>query len=673
MSDFDDFDGISDTYEILEKLGEGSGGIVYKAYHKRLRKEVVLKKMKNKSVSSVVNRQEVDILKNLNHSYLPQVLDFLTIGDEVYTVISYIPGVSLRHLIKNGEQFSMQQMIRWGMQLCSALNYLHSQKPPIIHSDIKPANIMLTPQGNICLIDFNISFFLDTNTILGYTDGYTSPEQYIIALDRKSVNSIPNYSTVDEKTDIYSVGATFYHLATGKKLKNCSEVIDKECLIEATNEAFAQIIDRAMQIEPEKRFQSAYEMFLAFQGLSKKDWRYKRLLKVQTGIRLGLVAAMAGFIVFGGYGIHMLRVERTQEYNELVEKQKEYREEGEYKKEEDSYKKAIRIRPKSLESYYQNARSLYEQKKYEECIGFIEYDVEENEKVDVLQEKMADLYYLKAESYYETGEYEKAVDTFKKLFKIGGYNSLYYRDYAIALAYDGRLDEAEEILDEAIAHDLEEDSIYYARGEIKKILQKPQEALEEFTLCAACTSDDELKERVYILMSDLYIEQGNEQRAREVLMKAKEVLPMQMQMAILQRIAQVDIDLADKNGEESYQNEAIAVLEQVIEQGWGVYETYDTLVVLNEKQGKYQKVKEYLQKMTDIFGENYNIYKRYAFLEVDLQELKTNEERDYRSFAVYYQKACDLYYKQLKDNNTDVEMQLLDNVYQQIIAGGWEI
>ena len=158
----------------------------------------------------MMKRQEVDILKNLNHSFLPQVFDFLTVGEDVYTVMSYIPGKSFQELMKSGVKFTQNQLIRWGMQLCSALNYLHSQNPPVIHSDIKPANIMLKPDGNICLIDFNISFFLDGSTVLGYSQGYTSPEQYILALDRQSNVPVKNYRSVDKKTDIYSVGATFY-------------------------------------------------------------------------------------------------------------------------------------------------------------------------------------------------------------------------------------------------------------------------------------------------------------------------------------------------------------------------------------------------------------------------------------------------------------------------------
>lgn len=87
---------MDETYEILGYLGSGSGGVIYKAYHKRLQKEVVLKKIKRKSRDARINRNEVDILKNLNHMYLPQVVDFFEENGEIYTAMSFIPGRSLK-------------------------------------------------------------------------------------------------------------------------------------------------------------------------------------------------------------------------------------------------------------------------------------------------------------------------------------------------------------------------------------------------------------------------------------------------------------------------------------------------------------------------------------------------------------------------------------------------
>lgn len=299
-----------DTYQIIEKLDEGAGGIVYKAYHQRLKKSVVIKKIKGNMALDAC-RKEVDILKNLRNSYLPQVLDFLVTDEGIYTVMSYIPGKSFKHLMDEHRAFTVNQLARWGMQLCNALSYLHNQNPPIIHGDIKPSNIMLTPDGNICLIDFNISFYLDEDVVLGYTNGYTSPEQYILALDSETARPIANYARIDEKSDIYSVGATFYHIVTGKKLRTFKEKIDKELLCERTNEVFASIIAKAMEVEPEKRYQSAFEMFQAFRGLGKKDERYRALIRKQNMVRVALVLGMCGCIVLTGYGIHRIQMERT--------------------------------------------------------------------------------------------------------------------------------------------------------------------------------------------------------------------------------------------------------------------------------------------------------------------------------------------------------------------------
>lgn len=661
----------SETYEILGKLGEGSGGIVYKAYHKRLRQEVVLKKVRNRGMSDAASRQEVDILKQLHHSYLPQVFDFLEIDGSVYTVMSYIQGKSFAQLIKEGHKFTQQQLIRWGMQISSALNCLHSQKPPVIHGDIKPANIMLTKEGDICLIDFNISFYLDHTAVLGYTNGYTSPEQYIMALSSSSGIDFPEKSNVDERTDIYSVGAALYHIATGQKIKDCRQKIDKELLTQYTGEAFAQVIERATKIAPQDRYQTALELFRAFENISKKDRRYQSLLHRQTAIRIGIVTAMAGFIVLGGYGIHRIRLGITEQYNRLVEEQIDLRQSGEYEDQEVVFEEASALIPGALESYYQNAYSLYMQEEYEECISFIDYDICENEDINLTQARMADVYYLEADSYFKLQKYDEALDAYEELFRLGTKQTEYYRDYAIALAYSGDAESGQEILQEAIDYGLKEDSIYYAKGEMENAQGRYDAAIQEFQQCIGITDDDGMKERAYLMLYDIYDEKGEDVNQRNVLIEARKTLPSENQMQVLERLAQIDIELADKSGNSDYRKEAINVLLGVEAQGWATYDTYDTLAVLYEKQGQLDMARQAADTMLEKYGEDYNIYMRYAFLEIDAQELLANTSRDYTQFVQYYEKALQLYTEQQSDNNVDSEMELLKNLYAQVVEGGW--
>lgn len=103
--------------------------------------------------------------------------DFIEADGKVYTVMEYVEGSSLKTLPDSGKRFSKREVYDYTRQLCEAAAYLHSRRPPIIHSDIKPANIMLTPDGNICLIDYNISLMLGESAV-GVSDGYSPPEQY---------------------------------------------------------------------------------------------------------------------------------------------------------------------------------------------------------------------------------------------------------------------------------------------------------------------------------------------------------------------------------------------------------------------------------------------------------------------------------------------------------------
>lgn len=171
---------LENTYEIIEEIGSGGGGEVFRARHLRLRTDVVVKKIKDEVRGKIKSRQEADILKNLKHPYLPRVYDFIETKEGVYTVMDFIQGDNLGDTVKKHGRFPEKRVRKWAEQLGEALAYLHSQKPAIIHSDIKPANIMLTQDDNVCLIDFNISLAMGgtMESAVGISAGFSPPEQY---------------------------------------------------------------------------------------------------------------------------------------------------------------------------------------------------------------------------------------------------------------------------------------------------------------------------------------------------------------------------------------------------------------------------------------------------------------------------------------------------------------
>lgn len=314
---------IASTYEVIQQIGSGGGGNVYLANHLRLGKKVILKADKRKiNTKQELLRREVDVLKNLRHPYIPQVYDYFIENNITYTVMDYIEGESLDKPLKRGEKFPQAQVIKWAKQLLEALSYLHSPThgdPPhgFVHSDIKPANLMRTPQNNICLIDFNITLALGEETAIGHSAGYSSPEHY--GLDYSSVSQ--DTTTIDNKTkllnnetstlplsqvnskksihkilpdvrsDIYSVGATLYHLLSGvRPNKDAQEVVplsEKEF-----SPQIVKIISKAMNPNPDLRYQTADEMLKDFYNLHENDPRMLRLKRSKKVVSVTLAICM---------------------------------------------------------------------------------------------------------------------------------------------------------------------------------------------------------------------------------------------------------------------------------------------------------------------------------------------------------------------------------------------
>lgn len=313
---------LNDTYEVMEEIGQGGGGIVYLAYHLRLQKKVVIKKMKESFGGNIKERREADILKSLHHKYLPQVYDFVQMGDTVFTVMDYIEGWDLLRYIQQGQQFDERQLLIWLRQLAEVLEYLHGQHPPIVHSDIKPSNIMITLNGDVCLIDFNVSFGdSGMGGMSGYSQRYASPEQ-IYRSQVLRAGGDPRTVVVDYRTDIYSLGASFYHVITG--YPPVVDGVAGQPLLAWSGLPFSRwflgVIDKMMQIDPAQRYQSASQLLGDLLNIRSRDTDYKNLKTREKVIyAAGILLILAGVICLFFGGRQLNQESFQEEYEQLEE------------------------------------------------------------------------------------------------------------------------------------------------------------------------------------------------------------------------------------------------------------------------------------------------------------------------------------------------------------------
>ena len=208
---------IDGKYKILNKIGQGGMSVVYLAMNERANKQWAIKEVRKDGVKDYeVVRQgliaETDILKRLNHPHLPSIIDVIDREDTFLIVMDYIEGKALDYWLKKEGAQPQERVVEWAKQICDVFGYLHSRKPPIIYRDLKPANVMLKPDGQIMIIDFGTArVFKETSiedtSCLG-TQGYAAPEQY------------GGHGQTDARTDIYTLGATMYHLLTGRDVSD---------------------------------------------------------------------------------------------------------------------------------------------------------------------------------------------------------------------------------------------------------------------------------------------------------------------------------------------------------------------------------------------------------------------------------------------------------------------
>ena len=680
---------LGSDYENIRPLdAKGGMGDLFRAHKKGLDVEVVIKRIKRKYIGRLDQQNEANILKGLKHQYLPRIYDVIPGEDGcLYTIMDYIPGVDLQQYVKQNGRVPQPLAHRWACQLCEVVAYLHAQTPPILHCDIKPHNIMITGQGDICLIDFNTSLvFQGDDTVVGVTKGYAAPEQYLAAptgavgqpaaptvsptaatvmaapteyaapaplssapsaapsnpLVRRSSQpsfsaavtaSAGAYGPLSVRTDVYAIGATMYYMVTAATPeRSLDPVTDVTAHRPAISRTMVSIIRRAMSKQQKNRFASADEMLRALQDVDKLDRRYRHFVaarRATVGVLCAAWLASAGLTL---YGANLLRGERINNYLEQVAEGRAQDEDGQYAAADATLRAAVDTMPRHVEGYTALATVFYHRGDYQSAVDLAEGALT-SEMLDPAKDTAADgeFYCILANCYYELGQYAESVTAYQKAIRRDDTNARYYRGLAMAQAKTG---------DESAA-------------------------IATLNTAQALTLGD--ADRGGVVQTDHLAE------VIPLLEEAAQRLPTGYTLAHRQLLATAYGEAAaawPDTAADSLQK-GIAVLQQIEANGQGGLTTGLSLYAMQHKAGDDTAAEATLLNLQQAYPSDYRPDMELAFLYADMQSKKDAAARDYTAVAACYDTAKQKYQQAAANGANDMSMTELENLMAQLRTAGW--
>lgn len=697
-------------YSAIRPLGEGGMGTLYHAHKDSLDVDVVIKRVKQKFKGRMDERAEANILKTLKHKYLPRIYDVIeSPSGYVYTIMDMIPGENMQNYVKTHGPVSQKLAYRWACQLCEVIAYLHSQVPPILHCDIKPSNIMITPADDICVIDFNTSLVFSKGVLaIGATPGYAAPEQYTrpgaspdtietvpleetmplrgykdaFAYQNVRSNKDPSgrgvsnsvtaaqatnaggYGTISKRTDVYGIGATLYYAITGQQpghsLKDVRPITSYKLKF---SRSFLLIIARAMMKRQEERFCDAQEMLRALQDIHAIDGRYKKVVHSQRVVAaVSLVLAVSGTLAIL-FGVQRIGVERYAAYDALVRKGRTAADEMRFDEAEQDLQQAIAIYDDQLEAYVEQAVLLYRQGKYQECIDAVE-TTQSRELKYYSRQSVANLYNVAAEAYYELESYESAATMYQKAIGYSPDILSYYQGEATALIQLGDYSGADEVLAEMAkaVPDAEQSGAYQVvQSELLRKQGDLPDALDAARKAIGSADGNDQLARAYRLAASICEDIGDSMLSEEInlLNQGIEQLPDGYYNALAGQLASAYIRQAEATGNPGYQKDALRTYQQLEKNGNTTLEVRLNIAMLQYQLHDFSKAMEMLQALKKDYPKDYRVYKWLAFVQ---GELDLQNGASYTKTLGYYETAAELYRAEQASGVYDPQMDELDRM-----------
>ena len=652
----------NDTYEIKSLIGKGGMSTVYLAEHKRLHTRWAVKEVRKQQGTRFDFLAESNILKRLQHPMLPRIVNIFEDTENIYIVEDYVEGITLDNLLKREKKVDEPLALQWFRDLCGVLRYLHTQQPSIIYRDMKPANVMLQPDGSLKLIDFGIAreykeASSGDTTYIG-TKGYAAPEQF-------------GRAQTDARTDIYALGVTMYHLVTGKSpYEPPYQFVPARELDGKLSHGIEYILNKCVQPEPADRYQDVDKLLDDLNHIYRFDKAWKRVQavkRVRVAVIAVMLAASVGLIVAGRKVMAQERVEQYDAY--LAQASGLYT--SDYDGAVAALDQARALFPDLPDADRQQTYALYLNGQWQECIDFGTKALEKFGPDTQTRVSMA-------AAQFEFGDYEQAAEGFAQ----GGELSVDdMRDYAVCLGRLGQIDQAEEVLADLTGQGAHPDVTQYVQGEVYFAQENYLEAESSFLNALEQAETPALTRRCYVSLGDLYrdcaaLARTGSSPIQEPATKSAELLSsavvqdgLRYDSVLWEMLAMAYFEAyhVDTTVPSDYLTRAADCFNRVIKLGVTKEYLYSNLYTIYYELSAYDKAEEALTAYQETFPDNYMPHALRGMMLITIENEKPQGQRDYSSALTEYEAAGNM----LRSSDDTTYYQQLGSLIDSLRQNGW--